>query len=457
MRPIMVQSALVKMIEARFLPKLTKYLEERLDRSQTGFVPRMGIHVNLNRALDRITERTKKKRLCYGLFIDFQNAYNSVPLTLLFAKLRAKNILDEEEVQYLEQLYARYKIRIGNTAFAYNKGLAQGSIISPALFNIFIEDLGKELQEQADLNMKDILMYADDIMTICTSRDQLNRAIKTIEEWTNKNGMILNQKKSGIVVFAPRKAIKVPLMKLQLKTKKKGKKTKITRTWVPTTKDIAGIPICEEYKYLGTWLNPKLTCESQIKKINKKAGALFTKLYPYLSAATADGRRDMFMTMVAPLFNAAHILLSYEKSASHKRSLVRRWKCILKQFLMVSKRTNTALVEEMSAKEIVKMAKKTQKDSAKKWKARENYARIPNTRQVETINKLRAVPNSWCKLVNTMVKKCPVCKKKGVVCNRWHLKYAHNIELPHINQIWRKEIVPITTEIGVKREDIKSN
>ena len=418
MRPIMVQSALVKLIEARFLPKLRNYLEQKLDRSQTGFVPRMGIHVNLDRALHRITERTKDKRNCYGLFIDFQNAYNSVPLTLLFKKLRTKKIFDQEEVDYLEQLYARYRIRVGNTTFAYNKGLAQGSVISPALFNIFIEDLGNELQEKANLNMKDILMYADDIMTICSSRDQLNKAINIIEDWTKRNGMMLNKKKSGIIIFAPRKAIDVPHMKLQTKTKKNGKKTK---TWIPAKYDIAGIPICDKYKYLGTWLTPKLTCEPQISKIQIKAARLYTKLFPYLMQASADGRRDMFMTMVAPLFNAAHILLIYEKSVTHKQKLERSWRCILKQFMMISKRTNTTLVDEMSAKNIADIAKKTQEDSAIKWKARENYTEIPATYQNKSQNKLRAVPNSWCKLINTMVKPCPKCKKAGVVCDRWHL------------------------------------
>ena len=103
------------------------------------------------------------------------------------------------------------------------------------------------------------------------------------------------------------------------KTTKREKKKE--KTWMPAQKDIAGIPVCEKYKYLGTWLSPKLSCDPQIRKINKKAGALYTRLYPYLASASADGRRDMFMTMVAPLFNAAHILLSYENSVSHRRKL----------------------------------------------------------------------------------------------------------------------------------------
>ncbi len=111
MRPIVVQRSLVKLLEARFLNKVQSYLTNRLDRSQTGFVDKMGIQVNLWRALNRITERFKIGKPVFGLFIDFSNAYNYVPYTLLFKKLRTKSFF-VEVIQFLECLYARYRIRM---------------------------------------------------------------------------------------------------------------------------------------------------------------------------------------------------------------------------------------------------------------------------------------------------------------------------------------------------------
>ena len=268
----MIQSALLKLLESRFLPPLKEYLSMKLDRSQTRFVPRMGTQVNIARALKQIHSMTLSSRTAYGLFIDFSNAYNTVPHTLLFEKLQKKNIFPLDELEFLKQLYARYHIRVGNSSFRPNKGVAQGSIISPALFDIFIEDLSEELQKKCSLSLTNILLYADDIMVICNSKTQLEQAIKVIEDWTIRNGMLLNKKKSGILTFGARKQKKNPYMECQHQPSNKY----YTRVWTPSLSDIMGIPLCKEYKYLGVKLTPKLNLGPQIAFIEKKSTHIFT-------------------------------------------------------------------------------------------------------------------------------------------------------------------------------------
>ncbi len=97
--------------------------------------------------------------------------------------------MDHDELLFLEQLYARYTIKIGKKRLQYNKGVAQGSILSPALFDIFIEDLITKLQHDADMNIDDLLFYADDILLLCSSPTQAEKCIKVIEDWSLSNGM----------------------------------------------------------------------------------------------------------------------------------------------------------------------------------------------------------------------------------------------------------------------------
>ena len=46
-------------MEMRFAKKLKTYLNEKLSRSQTGFVPGMGVEVNINRLMNLLKKESK--------------------------------------------------------------------------------------------------------------------------------------------------------------------------------------------------------------------------------------------------------------------------------------------------------------------------------------------------------------------------------------------------------------
>jgi len=138
-RPIIVSSPIIKVLEARWLNKLQNYLLNKLCPSQTGFVPGQGVFTNIYRAIQRIKVRTDLKKPVYGLFIDLRSAYNYSQHDLLFDRL--KGILTKDEIQFQKAIYDKLKIQMGNSCFRPNLGVAQGSVISPALFNIYTEPL----------------------------------------------------------------------------------------------------------------------------------------------------------------------------------------------------------------------------------------------------------------------------------------------------------------------------
>lgn len=104
------------------------------------------------------------------------------------------------------------------------------------------------------------LGYADDTAFMCYSVDAIKYGIKQVEEWSNKNKMIINKKKSGIMEI------------------KHGGKLKLC-----LESSIEGYPIVKSYKFLGTTFGRRFTLEDHTKNIKKKCDYISHKLYPCLT------------------------------------------------------------------------------------------------------------------------------------------------------------------------------
>ncbi len=78
-----------------------------------------------------------------------------------------------------------------------SKGVLQGSVLSPLLFNLYIEDLIDILKKRVPENQ--IYAYADDFMIEAHNITQMRRIIQDILQWCNTNKMSLNHSKCGII------------------------------------------------------------------------------------------------------------------------------------------------------------------------------------------------------------------------------------------------------------------
>jgi hypothetical protein len=180
------------------------------------------------------------------MFIDLKNAYDKVNHLKLFDKLRRSNV-DEELISIVEKIYSFAAVRTDNMneMINVNNGVLQGSLISPMLFNLYINDLVIELGSRC----YETLAYADDLAVICKDNNELDISIKTIDKWSENNDILVNRKKSGIFIIT------------------KGFKDK----------DISGYPRVREYKYLGVLMDEKLNCLLHIRAVNKKLSEYLRK------------------------------------------------------------------------------------------------------------------------------------------------------------------------------------
>ena len=162
---------------------------------------------------------------------------------------RLHSVLTEDEIGFLKSLYSRTKITIGKSSFHPNIGVTHRSTISPALFNIYCDDLYQKLTN-TNINIENLFEYADDLCILCSSLYELRSVIKLIKAWSEENNLKLNAKKLGILEFMPRQGYQPHYLKLD--------------------SEFEGIPIVTEYRYLGLIFYGKLTMEKQLELIDKK-------------------------------------------------------------------------------------------------------------------------------------------------------------------------------------------
>ncbi len=91
--------------------------------------------------------------------------------------------------------------------FETNIGVKQGCVISPTLFNLFLNDIleifDEELSDPVRLYEKvlNCLMYADDIALISTSVQGLQHCLDKLNCYCKKWGLQINAKKTKVVIF----------------------------------------------------------------------------------------------------------------------------------------------------------------------------------------------------------------------------------------------------------------
>jgi hypothetical protein len=138
------------------------------------------------------------------IFLDLEKAYDRVPIPLLLDKLLLRQT-PMPLIQLIDSLFSRCSSQLivnqqVGPLFPRSRGLFQGSILSPWLFNVFIDDLAHSLVRiDPHPLIPPCLFFADDIKLQPSSATIAKRTLAITSTWSVRNGININIAKSGVL------------------------------------------------------------------------------------------------------------------------------------------------------------------------------------------------------------------------------------------------------------------
>jgi hypothetical protein len=134
--------------------------------------------------------------------IDLQKAYDSVDREILW-KLLDKRCKDDSErtiVKLLMKLHSESTIQVGEHQINAEMGLPQGSVLSPVLFNVYLEEAIRSSAKLDGVRSRgDLLAFADDMLVMSNSQAEIEQIINELTALQVKWNLKLNKKKSEIL------------------------------------------------------------------------------------------------------------------------------------------------------------------------------------------------------------------------------------------------------------------
>ena len=300
-RPIALASIVSKLVEKIMLNRMETHM--LIQSNQFGFKKKLGTDQCIFALKELISKYMSKGSCIYTCFLDASKAFDRVNHSKLFKKLADKGV-PEYLIRLLIFWYEEQTmcIRWGSKTsekFNVSNGVRQGSILSPHLFKIYVDDLSVSLNSLkigcVVTNMIiNHLMYADDIVLISPSSAGLSTLIETCQQFGINNDIKFNSTKSAILPFLPEDKKKYRIPSFYLNNEQ--------------------IPVVSSFKYLGHILTNNGSDDQDIGRQRKKIYAQGNSILRKFYMCSIEVKVMLFKSYCTSLYTA-HLWTNYSNKA----------------------------------------------------------------------------------------------------------------------------------------------
>src|SRR5437867_1832385 len=212
--------------------RITPIIERQLGDSQMGFRKGKGTRdaiFQLRMISERVTQMNRekefqgkkkkkvKKKKIYLCFVDYQKAFDRVRHDKL-AEVMVKAGIPDLERRLIINLYWRQHAAVRwdgevSREVGVERGVRQGCVISPMLFNLYSEFMIQEAMEGVEgigfggVNITN-LRYADDAVLVAEKRRKMQQMIDRLNTICKAYGMEINVKKTKVMIMNGMKTTK---------------------------------------------------------------------------------------------------------------------------------------------------------------------------------------------------------------------------------------------------------
>jgi len=260
-RPISTLSIMSKIFELLMCTRMKSYIERfsLLGHCQFGFRTNFSTADAITEFLDRIYVAIDNKEYFVSVFLDFQKAFDTVDHAILVRKLSRlgfRGPINDWFKSYLTNREQFVSINgIHSQTLDVVRGVPQGSVLGPLLFNLYIGDMHKA-------TTLGVIHYADDTTVYHSGVDVpavvhcVNDEMSKVNRWLCANKLSLNAAKSKVMLFRKKSLDIVPPVKFR---------------------DVK-LDVVESFKFLGVTLDADLSFRSHsssvISKLSRSLGIM---------------------------------------------------------------------------------------------------------------------------------------------------------------------------------------
>lgn len=265
-RTISLMSHVLKIFLKIIHNRIYKKVEENISNTQFGFRNGFGTRDALfgyQVLLQRCWDMNRSTYIC---FIDYEKAFDRVQHDKLI-KVLSDIGLDSKDLAIIRNLYWQQRARVRvdqelTEEIDIMRGVRQGCILSPQLFNIYAEAIFAEALENAEegivVNGHSLnnIRYADDTILLASNFDDLQSLLQRVDSISASYGLNINLKKTKIMIV--------------------GKSKHLTMTDLIVRNQV--VQRVHSYKYLGCIVNDQCDHSVEIKCRIEQARNAFLKL-----------------------------------------------------------------------------------------------------------------------------------------------------------------------------------